>query len=73
LLQVSTASDSCPCLTEEWRNPWTIKKNNQLKSNDEIKIKENDEMLEDTTASDTDSYYCFYVAETKHKVDLRYP
>ncbi len=48
-------------------------KNNQLKSNDEIKIKENDEMLEDPTASDTDSYYCFYVAETKHKVDLRYP
>ena len=45
-------------------------KNNQLKSNDEIKIKENDEMLEDPTASDTDSYYCFYVAETKHKVDL---
>lgn len=48
-------------------------KNNHLKSNDEIKIKENDEMLEDPTASDTDSYYRFYVAETKHKVDPCYP
>ena len=48
-------------------------KNNQLKSNDEIKIKENDEMLEYPTASDTDSYYRFYVAETKHKVDPYYP
>ncbi len=43
-------------------------------NNDEyIKIKENDEILEDPTVSDTDSYYRFYVAETKHKVDLRYP
>lgn len=42
--------------------------------NDEyIEIKENDEILENPTVSDTDSYYRFYVAETKHKVDLRYP
>lgn len=43
-------------------------------NNDEhIEIKENDEMLENPTVSDTDSYYRFYVAETKHKLDLRYP
>ncbi|PID29443.1 hypothetical protein CR983_03885 [Candidatus Saccharibacteria bacterium] len=43
-------------------------------ANDErIEIKENDKMLEDPTVQDTDSYYRFYVAETKHKVDLRYP
>lgn len=38
-----------------------------------IEIKENGEMLENPTVADTDSYYRFYVAETKHKVDLRYP
>ena len=43
-------------------------------SNDEyIEIKENDEILEDPTVSDPNSYYRFYVAETKHKIDLRYP
>jgi len=38
-----------------------------------IEIKENDEILEDPTVSDTDSYYRFYVAETKRKVDPHYP
>ena len=38
-----------------------------------IEIKENDEILENPTVSDTDSYYRFYVAETKHKVDPYYP
>ena len=43
-------------------------------SNDEyIEIKENDEILEDPTVSDPNNYYRFYVAETKHKIDLRYP
>lgn len=42
-------------------------------NNEHIEIKENDEMLENPTVSDTDSYYRFYVAEAKHKVDLRYP
>lgn len=43
-------------------------------SNDEyIEIRENDEILEDPTVSDPNSYYRFYVAETKHKIDLRYP
>ncbi len=43
-------------------------------NNDEyIEIKENDEILENPTVSDTDSYYRFYVAETKHKVDPYYP
>ena len=42
--------------------------------NDEhIEIKENDEMLENPTVADTDSYYRFYVAETKHKVDSQHP
>ncbi len=42
--------------------------------NDEhIEIRENDEILEDPTVSDPNSYYRFYVAETKHKIDLRYP
>ena len=43
------------------------------KNDEYIEIKENDEMLENPTVADTDSYYRFYVAETKHKVDLRYP
>ena len=43
-------------------------------NNDEhIEIKENDEMLENPTVADTDSYYRFYVAETKHKVDSQHP
>lgn len=43
-------------------------------SNDEyIEIRENDEILEDPTVSDSNSYYRFYAAETKHKIDLRYP
>ena len=43
-------------------------------NNDEhIEIKENDEILENPTVSDTDSYYRFYVTETKHKVDPCYP
>ena len=43
-------------------------------SNDEhIEIKENDEILENPTVSDSNSYYRFYVAETKHKIDPRYP
>ena len=43
-------------------------------NNDEyIEIKENDEILENPTVSDPNSYYRFYVAETKHKIDLRYP
>lgn len=43
-------------------------------SNDEyIEIRENDEILEDPTVSDSNSYYRFYVAETKHKIDLCYP
>ena len=43
-------------------------------SNDEyIEIKENDEILEDSIMSDPNSYYRFYVTETKHKIDLRYP
>ena len=42
-------------------------------NNEHIEIRENDEILEDPTVSDPNSYYCFYVAETKHKIDLRYP
>ena len=43
------------------------------KNDEYIEIKENDEILENPTVSDTDSYYRFYVAETKHKVDPCYP
>lgn len=43
-------------------------------ANDErIEVKENDEMLDDPTVQDTDSYYRFYVTETKHQANLRYP
>ena len=42
-------------------------------SNEHIEIRENDEILENPTVSDPNSYYRFYVAETKHKIDLRYP
>ena len=42
-------------------------------NNEHIEIRENDEILEDPTVSDPNNYYRFYVAETKHKIDLRYP
>ena len=42
-------------------------------NNEYIEIRENDEILENPTVSDPNSYYRFYVAETKHKIDLRYP
>ncbi len=42
-------------------------------NNEHIEIRENDEILENPTVSDPNSYYRFYVAETKHKIDLRYP
>lgn len=42
-------------------------------NNEHIEIRENDEILEDPTVSDSNNYYRFYVAETKHKIDLRYP
>ncbi len=40
-------------------------------SNDErLEIKENEEMLEDPTVSDTDGYYHFYLAETEYNVSI---
>ena len=36
-------------------------------NNEHIEIRENDEILENPTVSDPNSYYHFYVAETKHK------
>ena len=42
-------------------------------NNEHIEIRENDEILENPTVSDPNSYYRFYVTETKHKIDLRYP
>lgn len=38
-------------------------------NNEHIEIKENDKMLDDPTVQDTDSYYRFYVAETKCNAD----
>lgn len=37
-----------------------------------IEIKENDEIIEDPTVQDTNSYYRFYVAETKHVMSKVY-
>lgn len=40
-------------------------------SNDErLEIKENEEILEDPTVSDTDGYYHFYLAETEYNVSI---